>query len=179
MKQHRWVVFICVFMVGFTIKAQTQRTEKRELTIENIEFQYSADTAKVNRQYCKDMQAAPSAVMILKAINDAEDSYNNLVNEYFKILFQNLNKDERIMIMNDQRRWKQFIRAQLKLYGTFSKPPYVHKDQNQHHYIYYSKKYLEQTKQRLNTLFSFIRSVYRRNHQDAFQLERECVSPLL
>ncbi|MDC1106766.1 hypothetical protein OAT16_08660 [Prolixibacteraceae bacterium] len=179
MKQHPWVVFICAFIIGLTVKAQTPEEETIELTIENIELRYTTDTAIINKAYSKAIQSAPNAAMRLRAISDAEDSYTYLVNEYFKLLFQNLKKEERIMIMNDQRRWKKFIQTQLKLYSTFSRPPYVHKDQYQNQYIHFSKKYLEQTKERLNSLYVFIRSVHQRNYKGAYQIERECVSPLL
>lgn len=179
MKQRLFVVFLCSLLLPNFVVAQETKTNDRELSINNIEEYYTKDTTRIHSDYRKAIEVAPSLVMRLKAINEAEEAYNNLVNEYFKLLFQNLNKEERILIMNDQRRWKQYVRVELKLYNTFAKPPYVQKSDNKEQYVYYAKRYLEQTRQRAKSLYLFLLAINRRNNQGLYKIEKECVSPLL
>ncbi|QZE14520.1 hypothetical protein K4L44_01220 [Halosquirtibacter laminarini] len=160
-----------------SVEAQ-DHTQDIERTINNIQACYIEDTTQINRTYRQAIVNAPNSAMELNAINQAENEYSNLVKEYYKLLFKNLNREEKILIMNDQRKWKQFINTERSIYSNFSKPPYVMNHESKDRYVFFAKRYLSQTQDRLGSLYTFLQHIYLRNHKNNLVIDKVCVSPL-
>lgn len=124
-----------------------------------IEIEFACDTFKTETLFYKKIQKEPNNNYVLQATYEAEAEYDKLLNKYFKILLNKLDKDEQEFLRQTQRNWIQFRDSEKTLSEIISKEEYSGGGTLQNAIM--AEKQFSITKERVLQLYEYIKRWHR------------------
>ena len=131
---------------------------KDEMTNEQIEF--SVDTFRIEHIAAKKIDLDYSTTGMNKTVDELTDSYDILLNKYYKKLLNSLNEEDKKVLIAAQRAWLSFRDTEAKLIWTMTKDEYSGGGTMQSNIATGSYSYL--VKQRTIDIFSYYNEITKR-----------------
>ncbi|MHC8949308.1 lysozyme inhibitor LprI family protein [Sphingobacterium hungaricum] len=131
------------------LNAKIKRYQK-QLASEELsqkEFDFIIDTMKVETRLQVDLESDYSTSGMVNATYQAEESYDKLLNKYYKILYARLNKKDKAVLKKAQLSWLSFRDNERLLFQSLSDEAYSGGGSIQR--VFSSHRYLTLTKDRV------------------------------
>lgn len=118
----------------------------------NIKADFTADTFYIEKVFIYSSGGTGSSNAIADCNYILLNEYDKLLNKYYKILMDSLNKDSKDMLKNSQRNWLEYRNSERK----FNDNLYFDCDQGLMQYIWISERAVEITKARVNEILEYL-----------------------
>ncbi|MFD2163985.1 lysozyme inhibitor LprI family protein [Paradesertivirga mongoliensis] len=136
------------------------RLKKQNLNTDEIEFKL--DTFEINHYMSESLKVDYSTLGMRKAVHQAAEAYDNLLNKYYKKLNQKLKPGDKAALLTAQRAWLTYRDAELSFKGTLGKSHYSGGGTIET--LIQSSFYLDMIKKRVVELFEHYGSIGRGIH---------------